>query len=85
MEYQLTFLPAALRSIKKLPLQVVEKLKPHLEQLSKNPRPLGCKKLKGQTELWRVRAGDYRIIYQIDDGKLVILVVAVGHRKDIYQ
>lgn len=85
MEYKLTFLPAALRSLKKLPLQVVEKLKPHLEQLAQNPRPPGCKKLKGTSELWRTRAGDYRIIYQIDDGKLVILVIAVGHRKDIYQ
>jgi len=85
MENKITFLPAALRALKKLPVQVTHQLDLYLTQLSKDPRPSGCKKLKGGVELWRVRAGDYQIIYQIDDGQIVILIVAVGHRKDIYQ
>jgi mRNA interferase RelE/StbE len=85
MKHKLTFLPAALRAFKKLPAQVIGQLSPYLIQLSENPRPAGCKKLKGRSELWRVRVGDYRIVYQIDDGQLLILVLAVGHRKDIYQ
>jgi mRNA interferase RelE/StbE len=85
MEYKITFHPAALRALKKLPLKVVHQMNPHLVDLSKEPRPPGCKKLKGNSGFWRVRVGDYRIVYQIDDGQLIILVIAIGHRKDIYQ
>jgi mRNA interferase RelE/StbE len=52
--------------------------------LEENPRPAGCKKLKGR-DAYRIRFGDYRIIYEIIDEQLIIDVVAVGHRKDIYR
>jgi mRNA interferase RelE/StbE len=55
-----------------------------IQALSKNPRPHNVKKLSGR-EAWRIRVGKYRIIYEIDDGKLTILVILVGHRKEIYR
>lgn len=55
-----------------------------IESLSDNPRPAGCKKLKGLYG-YRVRVGNYRIIYDIIDNKLIVEVIAIGHRKDIYR
>ncbi|MDR1023051.1 MAG: type II toxin-antitoxin system RelE/ParE family toxin [Prevotellaceae bacterium] len=55
-----------------------------MEKLSENPRPAGCKKLRGQYG-YRVRAGNYRIIYDIIDSNLIIKVLAIGNRKDIYR
>jgi Cytotoxic translational repressor of toxin-antitoxin stability system len=52
--------------------------------LAINPRPTGCKKLKS-TDLYRIRVGDYRVIYEIHDDVLVVLVIKVGHRQDVYQ
>jgi len=57
-----------------------------IDNLKENPRPVGCKKLKGETDyLWRVRVGNYRIIYTIEDVIKVIEIRKVGHRKDIYE
>lgn len=57
-----------------------------IDELAVNPRPVGCKKLKGEKEyLWRVRVGDYRIIYKIEDVVKVIEIRKVGHRKNIYE
>ena len=55
-----------------------------IQQLTDNPRPAGCKKLTGR-EAWRIRVSDYRIIYEIRDKELVILVVDIGHRREIYK
>jgi mRNA interferase RelE/StbE len=55
-----------------------------LEGLAEDPRPLGIKKLKGR-EGWRLRIGDYRVIYEIDDTQKIIIVLHVGHRRDIYR
>jgi mRNA interferase RelE/StbE len=55
-----------------------------LHDLADNPRPSGCRMLKGMDNLYRIRSGDYRIVYTIEDAILRILVVAAGHRKDIY-
>jgi mRNA interferase RelE/StbE len=52
--------------------------------LATNPRPANCKKLKGFKGLYRIRAGDYRIIYRIEDNALIIEVIRIGDRKDIY-
>ncbi|MCU1330961.1 MAG: addiction module toxin, RelE/StbE [Bryobacterales bacterium] len=59
--------------------------RPAIELLADTPRPPGAKKLAGSTNDWRVRTGDYRIIYEIQDAQLIILVVALGHRRDIYR
>ncbi len=56
-----------------------------ISSLAAAPRPAGCKKLKGYKNSYRIRAGDYRIIYEVEDKILRILVIAVGHRKDVYE
>jgi mRNA interferase RelE/StbE len=56
-----------------------------IELLASNPRPPGCAKLSGPSGLWRIRAGVYRIIYQIRDDRLLINVLRVGHRRDVYR
>lgn len=55
-----------------------------IQALRSDPRPAGCKKMAG-SELWRIRVGDYRIVYSIEDAQLIVLVVRVGHRREIYR
>jgi mRNA interferase RelE/StbE len=83
--YQVVLSNTAKKDLSKLPTQVVNKIIPVLEALQNNPRPNGCKKLKGFKDLWRVRIGNYRIIYSIDDVILLIDVREIGDRKDIYK
>jgi mRNA interferase RelE/StbE len=65
----------------KLQKQLGEKI----DSLEHNPRPPGCKQLQGKKDLYRVRCGDYRIIYTIKDNQLLVLVVQIGHRRDVYR
>lgn len=68
----------------KLPFNVADKLITAIHDLAKNTRPQGYKKLKGRPG-FRIRKGDYRIIYEIFDGKLIVNVIAVAHRRDVYE
>jgi mRNA interferase RelE/StbE len=54
-------------------------------ELGDNPRPAGCKKLRGQRDLWRIRVGDYRVVYSIDDSELAVEILRVRNRKDSYE
>lgn len=74
----------AQKQIMKLDKKAVLLIKTAIAGLAENPRPQGYIKLKGE-EAYRIRVGNYRIIYEIDDGKIIVTVVAVGHRKDIYR
>ena len=56
-----------------------------IQSIGENPRPLGCEKLSGHLDRYRVREGNYRIVYSIDDEKLLVDIVKVGHRKDVYR
>lgn len=85
MAYQIEITPAAKRQIKKLIKPTQELIIHRLEQLAASPRPLGVLKMEGEDNLYRVRVGDYRIIYQIQDRVLLIVVVKVGHRGDVYR
>jgi mRNA interferase RelE/StbE len=85
MSYQILIKPAARRQLKKLTLDVQKNLIEIIEHLSEDPRPMGCKKLKGRKDQYRVRSGDYRVIYSIEDLALIVRVVKVGHRRDIYE
>lgn len=85
MTYQVEVAPAALRQLRKLDRPARRRVQAAIELLADQPRPGGAKKLVGGEGEWRVRTGDYRIIYEIHDTVLVILVVAVGHRRDIYE
>jgi mRNA interferase RelE/StbE len=85
VQYQIDFTPAARRQFRKLPSEVQHRLAPAIEALADDPRPVRAKKLAGTLDLWRIRVGDYRVIYTINDGQLVVLVVRLGHRSDVYE
>lgn len=74
----------AQKQINKLDKKAIPIIREAIAGLAANPRPQGHIKLKGE-EAYRIRVGNYRIIYEIDDGKITITVVAIGHRKDIYR
>jgi mRNA interferase RelE/StbE len=82
--YSLIILPAAQRQIKKLDATTRKRVARKIDALGKVPRPPGVKKLTDSPDRYRVRAGDHRIIYKIQDKMLLITVVEVGHRSDIY-
>ena len=77
--------PAVDKQLSRLPVSVQRRLTETIEGLESNPRPHGVKKLAGHDNLWRVRVGDYRIIYTIEDDRLLVLVVKLGHRGDVYR
>ncbi len=84
MSYRVDVLPAALREIRKLPNDVKRRIQAVIELLAEDPRPPAAVKLVARPE-WRVRTGDYRIIYRIDDYALTIVVVRAGHRREVYE
>ncbi len=65
--------------------KLYQRLRETIDVLKENPRPVDCTKLQGEDELYRVRVGDYRIVYQIQDRQLIVLVVQIGHRREIYR
>jgi mRNA interferase RelE/StbE len=77
--------PAALRQLRKLDRTAQKRVQAAIELLAEEPRPKAAKKLVGGDGEWRVRTGDYRIVYEIRDDVLLVLVVAVGHRREIYR
>ncbi len=85
MLYRIEFKPSAARRLGKLPEQVQKRIAIKVNALANNPRPPGVEKLSGVESLYRIRVGDYRIIYEIQDEVLVVLVVKVGHRGEIYR
>jgi mRNA interferase RelE/StbE len=84
--YALEFAPKAIRSLGKLDRPVVERIRAAAEALCDDPRPTRARMLTGMHGVWRVMvAKDYRIVYTLDDDRLVILVVDAGHRREIYR
>lgn len=81
--YRVEFRPAALRALKRIDHQDRDRVRGVIALLSKDPRPPGAKALQGRQGL-RVRVGNYRIIYTVDDGRLIVAVITLGHRKDVY-
>jgi addiction module toxin, RelE/StbE family len=85
MNYSIIIAESAFKQLVKLPKNDNRRIQKAIDQLSENPRPSGVKKLKGSSEnLYRVRVGDYRIIYAVDDTVRIVDVRKIGHRKDIY-
>lgn len=85
MVYTIEFAPRAEKDFKKLDRPIQKQLRIKIDALVKNPRPHGVEKLAGEDGLYRIRSGDYRVIYQIQDKVLVVLLVKIGHRREIYQ
>jgi len=85
LTYRIELSPAAARQLRKLDAPARRRIQAVVELLAQEPRPAGAKKLVGGDGEWRVRTGDYRVIYEVRDGVLLVLVLAVGHRRDIYR
>lgn len=73
------------RTLKRLPHQVFVRIVTAIKDLGVNPRPSGCRKLAGSDSDWRVRAGDYRVLYEIDDEKRIVRILHVRHRREAYR
>lgn len=84
MMYSVTILRRAQKILEKIREIDYQKIKAAIINLGSDPRPAGCKKLAGW-EGWRIRVGDYRVLYEIKETELIVLVVDVGHRRDIYR
>ena len=85
MAYQLTLRPAAVRDLRRLPQAVRARIERAIEALREQPRPPGCKKLTGFENEWRVRVGDYRILYIIHDTRREVRVASIVHRREAYR
>ena len=84
MRYRVILPKSVQKELDRLPDEVARRILARLAGLETNPRPADVKKLKGR-DAWRIRVGDYRVIYEIHDRELQILVITVGHRGDIYR
>ena len=83
-KYTINFKKSALKELQKLPNKEVIRITNFIASLSDDPRPTGCKKLKGYEDLWRVRSGNYRVIYSIKDQILVVEILEIVNRRDAY-
>jgi len=83
--YRVVLTSTAEKELKGLSAQLNARIVPRLENLADNPRPPGCKKLQGGDKEWRIRVGDYRVVYTIDDAKLLVEVTRIRHRSDVYE
>ena len=84
-EFTITFARSARKDLERLQATVVNRVFPKIAALAKNPRPAGCLKLKGSDDLWRIRIGDYRVLYSINDADEVVDISAVRHRREAYE
>ena len=85
MAYSILFAPPAERQLKSFAEPVQRRIARRLRTLAENPRPHGVKKLAGEENLYRIREGNYRIVYTIRDKELIVLVVKIGARKEVYR
>ena len=82
--YNVALTSSAERELKRLSGPSIARIAPRLEKLAFNPRPRGCKKLKGGDKEWRIRVGDYRVVYTIDDVNSLVEVTRIRHRSEVY-
>lgn len=82
--YEIAFRKSVARDLRAIPNADVERILDRIRALADDPRPPGCERLSGQAR-YRIRQGSYRILYEIEDARLVVLVVKVAHRRDVYR
>lgn len=85
MKYCIFYKQSASEELLQLPVSIAHKIKLAINVLSENPRPHGCKKLKGLVNEYRIRVSNYRVIYTIIDTILIVTVIKIAHRKDVYR
>jgi mRNA interferase RelE/StbE len=83
-KYAVELKPSARKELESLPDSVLARVIRKMESLADDPRPAGCKKLKGYKDHWRLRVSDWRIVYIIDDGAKLISVTRIAHRREVY-
>ncbi|HSS92361.1 MAG TPA: type II toxin-antitoxin system RelE/ParE family toxin [Candidatus Dormibacteraeota bacterium] len=83
--YEVRLLPTAHRQLLRLPRRVRDRLASAIQLLSSNPRPVGYKKLSAQADYYRIRVGDYRVLYEVRDLEVLVIVIKIGHRRDVYR
>ena len=83
--YSIVIARSASKELESLENRVVARVVPRIIALSENPRPSGCKKLAGAVDAWRIRIGDYRVIYRVDDAASLVTVMVVRHRSRAYE
>lgn len=83
--YKIEISSSAEKTLKKIPKKDILKVVQTIQQLAIDPHPQGSRKLQGEENVYRVRQGNYRVIYEVQNKKLLILVLKIGHRKDIYK
>ncbi len=85
MSYRVELTAAAARQVRKLPRLPRDRVLDAIEDLGDDPRPHGAKKLVGEQTAWRIRIGDYRVIYDVFDSELTVTVVRAAHRREVYE
>jgi mRNA interferase RelE/StbE len=85
MSYRVNFTTAAARQVRKVPRPMRGRIIDSIEDLADDPRPHGAKKLVGEQTSWRIRIGDYRMIYDVFDSELTVTVVRAAHRREVYE
>ena len=85
MAYRIEFAPKAQRDLKGLDGSIRGRIARRIDSLADNPFPSGIKKIQGEDELYRLRVGDYRVLYQVQGKVLVVLIIGIGHRRDVYR
>lgn len=85
MSFRILFAKPAEKTFLGLDRDIQRRIARAIESLGENPRPSGCVKLQGESDLYRIRAGDWRVVYTIQDQKLIVLVLKIGHRREIYR
>ena len=83
--YTVTFAASAKREFRDLPPDAIERIRPRIRQLGDDPRPPGCKMLHGYKNRWRIRIGDYRIVYSVNDSAKTVDVTRIAHRREVYE
>ena len=82
--YEVQLLVTARRELIKLPARIRVRVADAIRALAAEPRPTGCKKLAGNAGYYRIRVGDYRVLYEVRDREILVLVIKIGHRREVY-
>jgi len=84
-DYAITLARSARKELEDLDTTLINRIFPKIKTLATEPRPVGCRKLQGEKSLWRIRIGDYRVVYAIDDISHIVDIIAIRHRSEAYR
>ena len=85
MAYTILYRESVKREMRNLDAAMARRIDTAIQSLANNPRPSGCVKLAGVEDVWRIRVGNYRIVYEIHDQRLIVMIVTVAHRREVYR